>query len=342
MQEDHAAFSPDGHALAYSENSTGIDLVYVQQLDDNVLPVGEPATRGQGRHPSWSPDGKALTYVHSREGQTHLIASSLDAWSVAPQAFTANSQLGNANWSPRTLPQPLPDYLAAINKTTDAALFTEVTHPIQEESAPYLLIQLAVNAPSPYLSDRVDQSFSALRQQTIADAGWDFLGALDNLYEMLDARPLPGQTDRTWNKAGRAFDYQSTYALAINPEVEVVREDSDYQMYWRTFLRTAAQDGSQGEPLRDLPWDFRARYGAEPRYYDRGGKLKDTIPSGYYVDFTTLAADFGWTRVTASDNWRTYFPGALYWHYENRQDLTWEQAMLELYTPEEILANFNR
>ena len=95
-----------------------------------------------------------------------------------------------------------------------------------------------------------------------------------------------------------------------------------------------------GEPLRDIPWDFRARYGADPQYYDQGGVLKETIPTGYYLDFTLMAGDFGWTRVPSADNWRAYFPGIRFWHYENYQGLNWEQAMLELYTAEEILSVF--
>lgn len=44
--------------------------------------------------------------------------------------------------------------------------------------------------------------------------------------------------------------------------------------------------------------------------------------------------------MPAADNWRTYFPAARFWHYENRQGLPWEPAMLELYTVEELLNAF--
>lgn len=340
LQEDHVTFSPDGSQLAYSEDSSGFELIYVLPLQ-NGAPAGEATGRGQGRHPTWSPDGRALSYIHGRNTQSHLIASSLDAWSVAPQAFTANGRLDDANWSVRTLPDPLPERLAAMNETPQEPFFVETVFPPQEEGAPYFLQELSVNAPAPYLSDRVDQSFAALRRLAEQQAGWDFLGELDNLYEPLQTQPLPGQSPYSWNKAGRAFDYHSDHALAGDPLVEVVRQDRESEIYWRTYLRAATQDGTLGEPLREIPWDFRARFGAEPRYYDQGGKWKDVIPSGYYVDFTMLATDFGWQPTPAGDNWRTYFPVTNYWHYEKRQGLSWEQAMLELYTPEEILAAFN-
>jgi TolB protein len=108
----------------------------------------------------------------------------------------------------------------------------------------------------------------------------------------------------------------------------------------RIFLKTAQQDGSQGEPLRELPWDFAARYESDPLYYDQGGKLKNAIPAGYYVDFTALAADYGWSRVPALDNWRTFFQGIRYWHFENRQGLTWEEAIRELYSSNELARAF--
>ena len=336
--EDNPSFSPEGDQLAFSEDSTGFELVYALPLD-GYTPAGEPTGHGQGRHPSWSPEGQALAYIHSA-GRHHLIATSLDAWSVAPQAFTTDARLDDPHWSARTLARELPEHLAQLNNGPESPLFVENVAQPQPEGPPYLLRELPVNAPAPYLNDRVDQSFRALRQRVIEEAGWDFLGQVDQMYERMDAQPPPGQSDRNWNKAGRAFDYYAAYALALDPRIEVVREDRGSATYWRTYLRAETQDGTQGEPLRALPWDFRARYGAEPQYYDQGGKWKEEIPSGYYVDFTALAADYGWTRVPTADNWRTFFPGILFWRYENRQGLNWEQAMLEIYTAEEILAVF--
>jgi TolB protein len=341
QSEDNPSFSPDGAFLAYDDDSSGRTLVYALPLSD-YKPAGEPVNHGQGHHPTWSPDGKALSFIHSSAGQYHLIASSLDAWSVAPQSFTTAARLDQPSWSAHTLPRPLPEALQAISQSPSPLLFQEAVAPAAAEGPPYLLRELPVNAPAPYLSDRVDDYFLALRERVQLEAGWDFLGEVDQLYEAIDARSLPGQSNQTWNKAGRAFDYLADYALAFEPLVIVVPERQEASTYWRTYLKTAAQDGTQGEPLRALPWDFRARFGPEPRYYDQGGKLQEQVPVGYFVDFTELAADYGWTWSPASDNWRTYFPGIRYWHYENRQGLNWEQAMLELYSAEQILSVFRR
>lgn len=339
--EDYAAFNPAGTELAFSDDSTGFDLVYSVALVDS-FPAGEPMSRGQGYHPSWSPDGEALAYIHSSETQSHLIASTLDAWSVAPQAFTANGLLDDPDWSAVTLPIEMPPHLQAMNGQTDEPLFVETMGVGADVGATALLLQLPVNAPAPYLSDGVDQSFLQLRERVTLAVGWDFLGELDHVYEPIDTRPLPGQSDETWNKAGRAFDFYARHVLSFDPPIEVVRENGGSALYWRTFVRATAQDGSQGEPLRDLPWDFRARFGAEPQFYDQGGKWREGIPAGYYLDFTELAGDYGWQRVAADDNWRTFFPGIRFWHYENRQGLTWEAAMLEIYTADEFGAVFGR
>ncbi|MCZ7669139.1 MAG: hypothetical protein M5U34_19085 [Chloroflexi bacterium] len=196
-----------------------------------------------------------------------------------------------------------------------------------------MLFEMPVSAPSPYLSDRVDQSFLALRQRMVEEVGWDYLGQLDHMFEALAERHIPGTDRRTWNKAGCAFDLPYQEALTFEPRVEVVREERHLATFWRLFVQAEAQDGSQGEPLRELAWDFRARFGDEPQYYDEGGLMKERIPGGYYVDFTTLAADYGWQRTASTPNWRTFFPGILFGHYENRQALTWEERRCWKFMP---------
>jgi TolB protein len=235
------------------------------------------------------------------------------------------------------LPPNLVADLSSIDPpSASETLYVEAVATTEADGPPIRLWELPVSAPSPYLSDQVDQSFLALQEELISQAGWDVLGRLDGMFESLENRPLPGLGSDSWNKAGRAFDLYYREALAFESRLEVVREELSSGTYWRVYVRTANQDGSQGEPLRDLPWDFQSRYGSEPRYYDEGGKLKESIPAGYYIDFTAVAADYGWSLVPSWENWRTYFPAIRFWHYENRQDLSWREAMLQLYTAEEL------
>lgn len=347
--QDGATWSPDGRYLAYHEHTNDLALLYARPMGENARPIGPPFSLGQqGQQLAWSPDNESLIYVHQRDGRYFLLAASRDVWGVAPQTFVTDGRITDPTWSAVTLPPDLVANLRPIDPpTADTPLFVEaLAQPdpdddeaeIDPDAPPYRLFELPVSAPAPYLSDRVDQSFLALRQQVQAEAGWDFLGQLDHMFHPLTQRPLPGQPSQSWNQAGRAFDITYQDALAFEPRVEVVREDIGPDTYWRIYIRTELQDGSQGEPLRQLPWDFRARFGPEPRFYDEGGRLKDEIPAGYYLDLTTLAADYGWERVPASTNWRTYFPGIRFWHFVNTQGLTWYEAMAEIYAEAELEA----
>jgi TolB protein len=84
----------------------------------------------------------------------------------------------------------------------------------------------------------------------------------------------------------------------------VTREDFGSQTYWRVFLRSRFQDGSQGTPLHRIPWDFYARNSGDPRAYEQGGKLMESIPQGYWIDFTQIARGYGWERLPSLSSWR--------------------------------------
>ncbi len=343
---DSPAFHPTGDYIAYESRGDGLSLIYVQPLDHSELgqlrPLGQPISLGQGRDPVWAPGGQSLAYVHEVEGQYYLLASSVEAWTAAPQTFATDKPLRSPSWSAITLAQEPAGFLVEVNEYRDPPLFYEgVQHTAVSTdavAAPHRLLELTnVDAPYPYLSDQVEQSFLALRLRVLQETGVDYLGNLLRLYEPLPTRSGPGQSDRTWYKAGRAFDLDYEEVLAFEPRIEVVPEERGNDLYWRIYLRVENQDGSQGEPMFTRPWDFRARYGNDPRYYDRGGTWKANIPDGYYLDFTTLAADYGWERVPAQDNWRTYFPGIRFWQFEKREGLTWEEAILQVHTAQEVV-----
>ena len=159
--------------------------------------------------------------------------------------------------------------------------------------------------------------------------GWDFLGNLGYAFVGINDPLPPGFAYNDWLYTGRAFAFSQAAFQA--GWVEVVREDFGAQTYWRVFVRASRQDGSQGVPLRQHPWDFSTRYLGDPVTYDQGGSVKEQIPQGFYVDFTMLAADYGFERLPALHNWRTYFPAARFDEFAQIQDLDWESAMLEIY-----------
>ena len=116
-----------------------------------------------------------------------------------------------------------------------------------------------------------------------------------------------------------------------------MREDFGTSIYWRVFVRTRFQDGSQGIPLVDFPWDFNARYSGNPRHYEQGGAYENRIPEGYWLDFTEIALSLGWERLPALASWKTAYNAARHNEFIFSDGLDWITAMQEIY-PAEALA----
>jgi TolB protein len=194
---------------------------------------------------------------------------------------------------------------------------------------------VGVSAPRPALSDRVDDAFQALRSRIAQEVGWDFLGTLEQAFVGINDPLPPGFAYNDWLYTGRAFAFQPT-ALEAG-WVEVVREDISGQTEWRVYVRANAEDGSQGEPLRQRPWDFDARFQGDPASYDKGGAPRAEIPEGYFYDFTSLALDYGFERLPALPDWRVFRPAARYNEFVMTGGLDWVSAMLELYPASAIV-----
>ena len=94
-----------------------------------------------------------------------------------------------------------------------------------------------------------------------------------------------------------------------------------------------------GEPLREAVWDLNAR-DQGGRAMVEGGALEPRIPSGYYVDLTTLASDYGWERVPALWRWRYFWADIRWWEFLKSDGLSWWECMLEVFEPKKIEAAF--
>jgi hypothetical protein len=82
--------------------------------------------------------------------------------------------------------------------------------------------------------------------------------------------------------------------------------------------------------------DFTARSSGNVDDYERGGRLKENVPPGYYIDLTQLAEDYGWQRLPAQRAWQRNFGAIQFWEIAKTDGLNWETAMLELYSPDEL------
>ena len=330
--ESHPIWTRDGSKLAWASAAQNIGFggIYVwnaAQQDRPALWVGD------GDWPAWNAVGDRLIAVIHAPNQEYLTSYTLEG-DLLLQPTPLQSSVRGLLWPKMALPDLFPQpYADAAAKTPIPEWTVAVTQLAEGPVQRYAMNPLTdVQAPYPQLHDQVDESFEALRQRVIEEAGWDALAALTNAFVPLTSSLDPGLGE-DWLFTGRAF--------ALNPLMSnagwmvAVRQDYGTQTYWKLYLRTYLQDGTQGEPLHDPPWDLAARYELDPRSYEQGGKYAEVLP-GYWLDFTTLARQYGWERVPALPNWRTYYSGARFTEFALTGGLDWYSAMLEIY-PKEVL-----
>jgi TolB protein len=216
------------------------------------------------------------------------------------------------------------------------------SNPTSDTLADLVEMDVQVAGKHPRLHADLAASYGAWREEVLVQSGYDVLGQVSDMY-----RPLGYSNHHyghlSWHRTGRAVDL--SFEWHDPPDgpnlLLVVREDLGPQTYWRLYLYCRDQDGTMGEPLRVAPWVFwfsldRAQ---DPAAYAAGGK-PGSIPAGYYVDLTQLAARHGWQRIAAYQegdyDWRWDSLGREFWHYQRTDGLTWWQAMSQIYPLETL------
>lgn len=335
-QEDYPVWSPDGKYLAYSAVDAGIEKVFVKPADN---PQAEAQVMARGHAPAWAPDGSSLIFtVDSLEG-SQLVAAPFTDNGVSTLVNSVPFQATSPTWSTRPLPPSLVSS-GGLPSSSSQALFIEQAGTADQDGLFGLmsLPSVKVSRSQAYLNPHVDDSFNALRQDVLAEAGWDVMGELDDSFWDLQHLPQPGEERRNWYMTGRAFGISRNLTLGFPAQLEISREDLDVNTLWRVYVRVAdeAQSGQLGEPLRRMPWDLLSRQSGDVQAYDQGGKLKTEVPSGYYIDFTQIAEDYGWLRVPAGSDWRANVYSINYWLFEKTEGMSWYQAMRELYTDAQL------
>jgi TolB protein len=357
VDEDYAGWSPDGTQLAYVSGPRGNPSIQITTFDWDAMEAGQAQTElfGAGASPAWAPDGQSLIYItQDREGRSHIIAAGMTGWAISQEVYNVYGRMDDLSWTDLALS---PRVIARAQDAAPAdspSLYVELVQPTPISGPPYRLVLLqgvqdsaieeeedeeteteADTGETFLISDQVNESFAALRQRVIQKAGWDYLGSLESAWLPMTYTPPSGHSRMNWHVCGRAIGLDQRPYDADVPQIELVREDIGSATYWRVFIRTTKQDGSMGEPLRDGVWDLHAREEGGSALVE-GGTLKERIPSGYYVDFTTLASDYGWERLPSMWRWRYSWPDIWWWEFQKTNGMGWWECMLEIYEPEQI------
>jgi TolB protein len=328
--ESHPAWSPDGSKLAWasSNSETGLTGLYVW---DALNPDSHPQWVGSGDWPVWLDDNSIASRL-STPNQTFLTGYSA-AGSIAIPPVLLPGVLDGLSIGTTT--KKLPGPFQAAAQLTQLALYDPgtISQPNLSSSRLSLVPLSNVTAAFPKLIEASADSFERFRKLISVKIGWDALGNLENAFIPLTTPPDPGLGE-DWLFTGRAFTLNPVLVQA--DWMVVVREDYGQQVFWRIYLRTAAQDGSQGMPLTQVPWDFSARTTSSSAY-ENGGQLMTSIPSGYWFDLTSVSAQYGWQRLPSLANWRSYYAGARFNELIFPQELDWRTAMMQLYPPEILI-----
>lgn len=334
--EDDPAWSHDGLQLAYTSGRPGDQLIYVNTFDPafRSLQEAEVGLFGQGSEPVWSPDASAIAFTYHRGTNDVLVAANIGGWGLAREAFGGREFISHPTWTSESLSDSTIARAAAAAPPAAPPLYTEVVSPTAPGQPPYVFVRLDdVSGSSHLLSDAVDDSFRALRARVAQETGIDYLSTLGSSWRPMNHIPRPGQSRRSYHVAGRAIDIDQTRYNSGGNQIVFVREDIGSITYWRVYIKAESQDGTQGEPLREAPWELVIDG-------QTGGEPMAKIPSGYYVDFTTLAADYGWERVRAIWRWRSFYWDAEWWHFQKTEGLPWWDAMKQVFDEKDIIASY--
>jgi TolB protein len=284
--------------------------------------------------PSRAPDGTYLATLNRQAHGSRLYLQRPEVAADLPIRLTeALPIVSPLSWTETTAP-----WREAHGEPV--VFYQERTTP--GHGSPYDLKPLdGITVNGPWLADRVDDSFYAMRQRVIAETGHDFLANLSDAW-----RVISHESDRSaymsWHKTGRAIDTLMDYLSPDHRQrwLEVALEPGGGEIFWRLYLRCQKQDGSQGMPLKVRPWDLTA----DARQNLQGGYRKP-VPGGYYVDLTDLMAQYGWYPIAAHErpdfHWHTHFLATEYWHFQKTDGLLWYDAMLEVFPAERVETYYN-
>ena len=322
------SWSPNGSFLIWSSQNDGFPVIFKKEMQSGEL---SPTLFSEGNSPVWYEN--SIYFIQGEANQFFLAAREAENGNLIFPSMKIPGQVFGSTITQLTNPQT---FLNTIQDNIKISINNSENNnhenQINNLNRAFLEPLENVEAPYPYLSSLAIDSFNKLRDITIQYIGWDFLHTLNHVFTPLTEPIVPGISEE-WLLTGRAFEFNP---LILYADLAVIsREERSGQIYWRVFLKTRYQDGSQGIPIKQMPWQLELRYDNDPSIYETGGE-KVEIPEGYYIDFTALALSLGWERLPVLANWRSFFDSARFTQFILPDQLDWESAMMQIY-PEEAL-----
>ena len=331
--ENHPLWNDDGSELLWSSTSqtVGFSGLYIWNANE---PNRSARWVSDGTWGAWNPASDQIVAITNSSNTQYITYYDIKGNLIVPPVPLSGTVRGLA-WGPAKLPSPFPNSFAQAAVDSPPALWSPAITPAPDvPNQRWYVVDIGdVQAPYPQLHDLVDESFNVLRKRVILETGWDALASLENAFIPLTTNLEPGRGE-DWLYTGRAFAINTLMADA--GWLVTLREDVGAQTYWRVYIRCTEQGGSLGEPIHNAPWNLSARYELDPHKYEQGGEYAP-VPSGYWVDITSLAAAYSWERLPSLPNWRTYYSGARFTEFALTSGLDWYSAMRELYPPEALI-----
>jgi TolB protein len=373
-------WSPDGRVIAFTSWRDEQQEVYLLNLlaeQDGFPPVTNVSKdAAPDFDPAWSPDGRRLAFVSERENVYSLLVADFSAGTLSPTgpvgrsvrqpAWVSNDGLiaagvwagggrttgrqgvliatpgkigatylvgsphayGHPSYAARAVAPNLPSDRSFAGRLLSLPVST-AEPPVRAEG--FLALEGIKSGGRALLAADVMPSFQQLRRAVIAASGHDFLLQLSEATRPVDFQSSTASYT-SWHKAGRAFDTLFNYSAGGRQVLYIVPEPLAGRLFWRLYLRAANQDGSQGAPLTQPVFQPNARTLLPP-------------PSGYFVDFTAIAGEHGWSRIAAQErenfSWRSELLALEYWHFERRDGLSWYAAMALVHSESTLERLFN-
>lgn len=159
----------------------------------------------------------------------------------------------------------------------------------------------------------------------------------------LDSGAGPNRSRTSMHYVGRAFDMATGSALQNPVKDAFLLERVGDTRFWTVWCKSNLSEAALIEACKVR--GIRGGFSTIPAVFVTNGKIKTQMKAGLTFDFTALAAQFGFSRISARKAfWDKADPGAAeWWHWSYLQGLvegtsTFGTELLKVYTPQEAQA----